>query len=87
MLAILYTEKEAVDLSKKIHDWLKENREGYTADKWGDTIKNEYEDKWFVKIPDDFQKQMKEELTIKEFIPISYASKVLSTWIKPIIIK
>lgn len=79
MIAILYTEKDAVDLSKKIHDWLKVNRKDYTADKWSDINKYEKENKWFVKMPEDFEEKMKIELTIKEFVPISSAKIYLST--------
>lgn len=80
MIAILYTEKDAVELSDKIHNWLIVNRKDYTAQKWSDINKHEKEEKWFVKIPEDFEKSMKIEITIKEFIPISAAKAFLSTW-------
>lgn len=79
MIAVLYTEKDAVDLSNKIHDWLKVNRKDYTADRWSGINKFEKEEKWYVKMPEDFEKTMKIELAIKEFIPISSAKIYLST--------
>lgn len=80
MLAILYKEKDTTDLSDKIHNWLKINRKDYNADRWSDINKNEKAEKWFVKMPGDFEKTMKPETTIKELVPITSAKVFLSTW-------
>jgi hypothetical protein len=45
-----------VEFSGKIHNFLKANRKDYNAEKWSDINKSESEEKWAVKIPDDFQK-------------------------------
>ena len=54
MIAILNTEKEAIDLSNAIHKYLTKNRKGYNASKWSDLNKSGSEDKWMVKIPSDY---------------------------------
>jgi len=78
MIAIFYTEKDAMEFSEKIHNFLKANRIGYDAVRWSDINKSESEEKWAVKIPDDFQKwpvKMELDLSIKEQI-----SKYPESW-------
>ena len=50
------SEKEAKDFSNKIHEFLKANRKGYNATHWSDVNKSEFDGKWWVKIPFDYQK-------------------------------
>jgi hypothetical protein len=83
MLAIFYTEKDAVIFSDKIHKFLKKNRKDYHAEKWAELYKHETEEKWMVKVPSDYQKypiKMTIDATCKEQIPISSAKEFLSTW-------
>jgi len=71
MIAIFYTEKDAVDFSEKIHKFLTENRPGYNAERWSELNKSDKEEKFAVKIPDDFQKWPKKltiDTTVKEQI-------------------
>ena len=78
MIAIFYTEKDAMEFSEKIHNFLKANRKDYNAERWSDINKSEKEEKWAVKIPDDFQKwpvKMELDLSIKEQI-----SKYPESW-------
>lgn len=56
MLAIFPSKAEAKTFSKKIHDFLTKNRPRYNAVKWNNLNKSEKEDKWFVKVPFDYQK-------------------------------
>ena len=89
MIAIFYTEIAAKEFSEKIHDYLKANRPGYNATHWSDINKSDFEDKWMVKVPEDYQKwtvKLAIPLTIKETIPIKDAKVYLSTWkrIEPI---
>ena len=51
---ILNTELESIELSNTIHEWLKENRQGYNASKWSDLNKSDSENKWAVSIPHDY---------------------------------
>ncbi len=55
MIAILTTEKEALELSANIHNYLKANREDYKAIKWSELNKSDSEEKWAVKIPNDYK--------------------------------
>lgn len=78
MIAIFYTEKEAVEFSNKIHSWLLKNRSGYNAERWSFTNKSEKEDKWMVKLPGDYP--MLNENLVKEEqlnIPLSAKEQVL----------
>jgi len=92
MLAIFLSEKSATDFSNKIHEYLKANRPGYNAVKWGDPVKSDFEEKWLVKVPFDYQK-WPVKLVIKEVVesvPIADARVFLSAWktiIEPIEIK
>ena len=94
MLAIFYTEIEAVKFSEDIHTYLKKNRPGYNAVKWSDVNKADKEDKWMVKVPHDYQRwpvKLAIPITVKEQIPIADARVYLKDWylveIEPIIIK
>ena len=53
-IVILTTSKQASDLSTAIHEYLTANRQGYNADKWSDLNKSDSEEKWMVKIPNDY---------------------------------
>ena len=63
MIAIFYTEAEAITFSDKIHNFLIKNREGYNAEKWSESNKFDKEDKWMVKVPYDFE-MLKEKFKI-----------------------
>ena len=65
MLAIFTSEVETETFSEKIHDFLTNNRPRYNAVKWSNLNKSDKEDKWFVKIPFDYQK-WSVKLDIKE---------------------
>lgn len=56
MIALLNTEQAAIDLSNSIHAYLTDNREGYAdqTTKWSELNKSDSEDKWMVKIPEDY---------------------------------
>ena len=54
MLAIFTSEVETETFSAKIHDFLTNNRPGYNAERWSDLNKSDKEDKWFVKVPEDY---------------------------------
>lgn len=54
MIAIFNTEKESVNYSKYIHDFLLKNRKNYFAEKWSDINKSANEEKWCVKLPTDY---------------------------------
>ena len=56
MLAIFTSEIEAVTFSAKIHNFLTKNRSKYSAAKWSNLNKSDKEDKWFVKVPEDYRK-------------------------------
>ena len=94
MLAIFTDEKSASDFSNKIHEYLKANRPGYNAERWSYLNKSDKEDKWFVKVPYDYQK-FPVKLDIKEvteLVPIVDAKIYLRDWypeeiIEPIIEK
>ena len=93
MLCIFHTEKEAVDFSTKVHNYLTKNRPGYNATHWSDVNKADKEERWLVKLPYDFQKwpvKLSLDATVKEQIPIKDVSIFLKTWepliIEPIII-
>jgi hypothetical protein len=55
MIAIFKTEQSALSFEEKVHNFLKEKRKGYTAEKWGisqvDTVNN----LWGVKMPLDYK--------------------------------
>jgi len=94
MLTIFYTEAEAISFSNKIHTFLTKNRPGYNAVKWSEVNKADKEDKWFVKVPHDYQRwpvKLAIPITVKEQIPIADARVYLKDWypveIEPIIIK
>jgi len=83
LLCIFYTEKEAVDFSDKVHDYLTVNRPGYNATHWSGVNKADKENKWLVKLPYDFRKwpvKLSIDITVKEQIPIKDARVFLSTW-------
>jgi len=96
MLAIFTVKQEAVDFSSKIHEYLKANRPDYNATHWSgieksdikeaSAQKSDFENKWYVKVPEDYQKwpvklAIKE---VKESVPIKDAKIFLSTWVTPI---
>ena len=56
MLAIFTSEIEAATFSAKIHNFLTKNRSRYNADRWSYPNKSDKEDKWFVKVPEDYRK-------------------------------
>ena len=56
MLAIFTSEVETETFSEKIHDFLTKNRPRYNAVKWSNLNKSDKENKWFVKIPFDYQR-------------------------------
>ena len=96
MLTIFYTEAEAVKFSEDIHAYLTKNRPGYNAVKWSEINKADKEDKWYVKVPHDYQNwpvKLAIPVTVKEQIPIADANVYLKDWypvvkeIEPIIIK
>ena len=87
MLAIFLDEKSAMDFSNKIHEYLKANRPGYSAERWSYPNKSDFEEKWMVKVPFDYQQwpvKLKIDTTVKETIPIADAKVFLSTWVTPI---
>ena len=55
MIAILTTEKSALELSANIHNYLKANRQDYNAVKWSELNKSDSDNKWMVKIPSDYK--------------------------------
>ncbi len=82
MLVIFTSEKEASDFSKKIHDFLTKNRPRYNAVKWSDLNKSDKEEKWFVKVPEDYQRWAV-KLDIKEvteLVPIKDIKVYLKDW-------
>jgi len=87
MIAIFNTEIDAVNCAAEIHQYLLKNRLGYNATKWSNINKHEVEDKWYVKIPNEFKVTIISSKTVKEFIPMSSAKVYLSTWVKPELIK
>ena len=56
MLAIFTSEIEAATFSEKIHNFLAKNRSRYSAVMWSKLNKSDKEDKWFVKVPEDYQR-------------------------------
>ena len=94
MLAIFTDEKSAVDFSQKIHNYLTINRPKYNAIRWSGIKKSDFEKRWFVKVPYDYQRWTV-KLDIKEvteLIPTEDIRVFLNTWekieeIEPVIIK
>ena len=83
MLAIFTSEKEAVEFSNKIHSFLKANRPNYKADRWSDINKSDKEEKWVVKVPDDYEKwpvKMEINKTAIQVIATELSKVFMCTW-------
>lgn len=92
---LIYTdEKAAQDYADKIHAWLLKNRTGYNAEKWCDVIttKSDYEAKWIVKVPYDYQElnakiaETKDKLEIPK-TGVTKVDKIPDDWKTPVDIK
>ena len=89
MLAIFNSEIEAVTFSEKIHNFLTKNRSRYSAVKWSNLNKSDKEDKWFVKVPEDYRR-WSVKLDIKEVtesVPTIDIKVYLKDWYPTEIIK
>jgi hypothetical protein len=76
MIAILYTESEAVKFSEKIHNFIMQNRNNYNAPKWSDINKSGNNEKWCVKLPQDID-QYKEKI---DLTGIELINKLPDNW-------
>jgi len=58
MIAIFTEKANAQKYSDKVHNWLKVNCPGYNAVKWQDPQKHPTEDKWYIKVPQEYEKPL-----------------------------
>jgi len=56
MIAIFLNKTDAQNYSDKVHNHLQANCPGYNAVKWQDPVKHPTEDKWFIKIPQEYER-------------------------------
>jgi len=80
MIAIFSTFSDAQVFSDKIHDYLLANCPGYNADKWQEPQKHCKENKYYVQLPQEYEKQLypaKKKIDIECISELSKASKQL----------
>jgi len=58
MVAIFLQKTDAQKYSDKVHTWLRANCPGYNAVKWQDPQKHPKEEKWFIKIPQEYERPL-----------------------------
>lgn len=54
MIAIINSKNQAIELSDKIHLFLKEKRKGYSAECWCDLNKHQNKEFYAVPIPEEY---------------------------------
>jgi len=58
MIAIFLNKTDAQNYSDKVHGWLRANCSGYNAVRWQEPVKHPKENKWFIQIPQEYEKPL-----------------------------
>ena len=81
MIAVFISEKEALDYSNKIHEFLTENCKDYSASCWQVPVKAPKEEKYYVQIPQEYLSELYPG--IKQKIAVSLSETAIKSTTEP----